>query len=114
MRLFELGSLVYCSVLGLKKLTAVGFEPTRIAPSELESDALDHSATLSCTKERLPSNKYCLAKLYISRSMRQIRNDPERIRTTFFQAAIAQLGERQTEDLEVPGSIPGLGIFVHI
>ena len=28
-----------------------------------------------------------------------------------FQAAIAQLGERQTEDLEVPGSIPGLGIF---
>ena len=29
------------------------------------------------------------------------------------RAAIAQLGERQTEDLEVPGSIPGLGIFVH-
>ena len=26
-------------------------------------------------------------------------------------AAIAQLGERQTEDLKVPGSIPGLGIF---
>ena len=26
-------------------------------------------------------------------------------------AAIAQLGERQTEDLEVPGSIPGLGMF---
>ena len=25
------------------------------------------------------------------------------------QAEIAQLGERQTEDLEVPGSIPGLG-----
>ena len=25
-------------------------------------------------------------------------------------AAIAQLGERQTEDLKVPGSIPGLGI----
>ena len=24
-------------------------------------------------------------------------------------AAIAQLGERQTEDLKVPGSIPGLG-----
>ena len=29
----------------------------------------------------------------------------------FEKAAIAQLGERQTEDLEVPGSIPGLGIF---
>ena len=28
-------------------------------------------------------------------------------------AAIAQLGERQTEDLKVPGSIPGLGIFRH-
>ena len=31
---------------------------------------------------------------------------------TFLQteAAIAQLGERQTEDLKVPGSVPGLGI----
>ena len=28
----------------------------------------------------------------------------------YSEAAIAQLGERQTEDLEVPGSIPGLGI----
>ena len=28
------------------------------------------------------------------------------------EAAIAQLGERQTEDLKVPGSIPGLGIFL--
>ena len=27
-------------------------------------------------------------------------------------AAIAQLGERQTEDLKVPGSIPGLGIGI--
>jgi hypothetical protein len=27
----------------------------------------------------------------------------------FERAAIAQLGERQTEDLEVLGSIPGLG-----
>ena len=26
----------------------------------------------------------------------------------FTEAAIAQLGERQTEDLKVPGSIPGL------
>ena len=29
----------------------------------------------------------------------------------FDQAAIAQLGERQTEDLKVPGSIPGLGML---
>ena len=28
------------------------------------------------------------------------------------QAAIAQLGERQTEDLKIPGSIPGLGILI--
>ena len=27
------------------------------------------------------------------------------------QAEIAQLGERQTEDLKVPGSIPGFGIM---
>ena len=27
------------------------------------------------------------------------------------RAAIAQLGERQTEDLKVPGSIPGLGTY---
>ena len=27
-------------------------------------------------------------------------------------AAIAQLGERQTEDLKVPGSIPGGGTFL--
>ena len=30
------------------------------------------------------------------------------------EAAIAQLGERQTEDLKVPGSIPGGGIFWHL
>ena len=28
------------------------------------------------------------------------------------QAAIAQLGERQTEDLKVPGSTPGHGTHV--
>jgi hypothetical protein len=31
---------------------------------------------------------------------------------SFASAAIAQLGERQTEDLKVPGSIPGLGTFL--
>ena len=29
----------------------------------------------------------------------------------FLSAVIAQLGERQTEDLKVPGSIPGRGSF---
>ena len=28
------------------------------------------------------------------------------------EAAIAQLGERQTEGLKVPGSIPGFGIYL--
>ena len=32
---------------------------------------------------------------------------------THVLAAIAQLGERQTEDLKVPGSIPGGGIFLN-
>ena len=34
----------------------------------------------------------------------------------FYQsvAPIAQLGERQTEDLKVPGSIPGLGMLVRV
>ena len=30
------------------------------------------------------------------------------------QAAIAQLGERQTEDLKVSGSIPGLGKMANV
>ena len=30
------------------------------------------------------------------------------------QAALAQLGERQTEDLKVPGSIPGGGTFCQL
>ena len=34
--------------------------------------------------------------------------------TSFQQAVIAQLGERQTEDLKVPGSIPGRGIFLFL
>ena len=33
----------------------------------------------------------------------------QRLRRKLNTAAIAQLGERQTEDLKVPGSIPGLG-----
>ena len=32
---------------------------------------------------------------------------------SYTEAVIAQLGERQTEDLKVPGSIPGRGIFLH-
>ena len=35
-----------------------------------------------------------------------------RVGPTFAQ--VAQLGERQTEDLNVPGSSPGLGIFLPV
>ena len=35
-----------------------------------------------------------------------------RLLFTTIEAAIAQLGERQTEDLKVPGSIPGGGIKI--
>ena len=41
-----------------------------------------------------------------------LKNSTKQIVTYMYNiAAIAQLGERQTEDLKVPGSIPGLGIF---
>ena len=36
------------------RMTAVGFEPTRIAPPELESGALDRSAKLSNVSIALP------------------------------------------------------------
>ena len=36
-----------------------------------------------------------------------------RVGPTFF-AQVAQLGERQTEDLNVPGSSPGLGMFLPV
>ena len=44
---------------GKKILTAVGFEPTRIAPPELESGALDRSAKLSpaAGEEGLPQRR---------------------------------------------------------
>lgn len=35
-----------------------------------------------------------------------------RVEPTFAQ--VAQLGERQTEDLNVPGSSPGLGMYLLI
>jgi hypothetical protein len=37
-----------------KEMSAVGFEPTRISPPELESGALDRSAKLTHMELRLP------------------------------------------------------------
>ena len=42
------------------------------------------------------------------------RTGREVIPATICHAEIAQLGERQTEDLKVPGSIPGRGIWCFI
>ena len=39
------------------------------------------------------------------------RNGAHALRKLLHMAAIAQLGERLTEDLKVPGSIPGLGML---
>ena len=38
----------------------------------------------------------------------------QELKNTICQAVIAQLGERQTEHLKVPGSIPGRGILFYL
>ena len=42
---------------------------------------------------------------------REVHTRPVRTAAGLIHAAIAQLGERQTEDLKVPSSILGLGII---
>ena len=44
-------------------------------------------------------------------SLQYIENLKFLVKFSSKKAVIAQLGERQTEDLKVPGSIPGRGIF---
>ena len=44
-----------------KSVSAVGFEPTRIAPPELESGALDRSAKLSREHSQVQNSYYRLA-----------------------------------------------------
>ena len=45
---------------------------------------------------------------------RLFKKQSQKLRITIFQAVMAQLGERQTEDLKVPGSIPGRGILFYL
>ena len=45
---------------------------------------------------------------------RLVVQQSKKLRITVFQAVIAELGERQTEDLKVPGSIPGRGILFYL
>ena len=42
-----------------------------------------------------------------------VGSNPTLVNASFI-AALAQLGERQTEDLKVPGSIPGGGNFFFV
>ena len=48
----------------------------------------------------------------VSQQVNFLCSTPHTVTTCLQPAAVAQLGERQTEDLKVPGSIPGLGIFL--
>ena len=83
------------------KTTPVGFEPTRGDPIGLAGRRLNRSAKVSvggasrccAANPDRPTCGQCGVELFICRS------------------AISQLGERQTEDLKVPGSILGLGTF---
>ena len=90
-------------------------------PSDLQSDALptELSTVTSFARARIwEDNKLrgCRThgarsgslRFYASKGFPKISESRARSR----HAAIAQLGERQTEDLEVPGSIPGLGTFM--
>ena len=45
-------------------MSAVGFEPTRIAPPELESGALDRSAKLSSTSSQFQLQSDAVDKKY--------------------------------------------------
>ena len=92
----------------------MGFEPTRIAPSELESDALDHSATLSLhVNAAVNTGRGCCLSSSVSapRPGRWFLGSHILAVAGTVAAGIAQLGERQTEDLKVPGSIPGHGTY---
>ena len=54
-------------------------------------------------RKKYPNISFCCCLiLFVCSQFNNFKND---------RAAIAQLGERQTEDLEVPSSILGLGIF---
>ena len=61
--------------------------------------------------ELIPLHLYCYTKGFFSHTkvLRWYKSLRSVLCVTL--AAIAQLGERQTEDLKVPGSIPGGGKF---
>jgi hypothetical protein len=112
-------------------MTAVGFEPTRIAPPELESGALDHSAKLSAPPEKRTSRTaYINACAHNKIEARAIRT-PNRLiwSQTRYRCAIAprnlqlRLAQPKSDGLwqkewcisreSNPGHIDGNDVFYH-
>ena len=84
-------------------MQAVAFEPPRSYLQWISNPSLNYSSKLAIAYEPWHSKAFMSTKF----------NNPDKsmnFTETHAVAAIAQLGERQTEDLKVPGSIPGLGI----
>ena len=74
--------------------------------SGISGQVLECIVAIDVTRARFPADA-----CWLFLPLRAHRQAPKSGACDFFQAAIAQLGERQTEDLKVPGSIPGLGIL---
>ena len=84
-------------------MQAVAFEPPRSYLQWISNPSLNYSSKLAIAYEPWHSKAFMSTKF----------NNPDKsmnFTETHAVAAIAQLGERQTEDLKVPGSIPGLGM----
>ena len=71
---------------------------------------VEYIVAIDVTRARFPADAYSV--FAGGRWKNIVCKKGEQKECVFAQAAIAQLGERQTEDLKVPGSIPGLGILL--
>ena len=73
---------------------------------------VEYIVAIDVTRVRFPDDAH-FHFVFATKSTVYLRNYLFSITwTSILSAAIAQLGERQTEDLKVPGSIPGHGIFL--
>ena len=106
-------SLVCFANLGIKP--AFEFALSFILPGKFSNAPLQKScASMAPPPLREFSALFglALASTVFQRIRAVSRTRPENLShqiCEYLRAAIAQLGERQTEDLKVPGSIPGLG-----
>ena len=77
---------------------------------------VEYIVAIDVTRARFPADAYCSCRARSQGAVvmtleLQMGGVGEGGGGLLSQAAIAQLGERQTEDLKVPGSILGLGIL---